>query len=107
MILDNLDEIESVFEYIQDKKTLLVPITINSTTHSSINQISCIYIYAEGDIEYIIPFRHTEQISSFSDYLQRFLDLTNIFVYDKKQWLQLGGNANVFDIKTLWCYTYN
>jgi len=107
MILDNIDEIESVFEYIQDKKTLLVPITINSTTHSSINQISCIYIYAEGDIEYIIPFRHTEQISSFTDYLQRFLDLTNIFVYDKKQWLQLGGNANVFDIKTLWWYTYN
>lgn len=107
MILDNIDEIESVFEYIQDKKTLLVPITINSTTHSSINQISCIYIYAEDNIEYIIPFQHTEQISSFTEYLQRFLDLTNIFVYDKKQWLQLGGNANVFDIKTLWWYTYN
>lgn len=107
MILDNLDEIESVFEYILDKKTLLVPITINPTTHSSINQICCIYIYSEDNIEYIIPFQHTEQISSFSEYLQRFLDLTNIFVYDKKQWLQLGGNANVFDIKTLWWYTYN
>ena len=107
MILDNLDEIDSVFEYIQDKKTLLVPITINPTVHSSINQICCIYIYTEDDVEYIIPFRHTEQIQSFTEHIQRFLSLSDIFVYDKKQWLQLGGNANVFDIKTLWWYTYN
>jgi len=28
-------------------------------------------------------------------------------VHDKKTWLQIGGNANVLDVKTLWWYTYN
>jgi hypothetical protein len=27
-------------------------------------------------------------------------------VYDKKAWLQIGGNGDVWDIKTLWWYTY-
>lgn len=107
MILDNLDEIDSVFEYIRDRKTLMVPITVNPNIHASINQICCMYLYTEDDIEYIIPFKHTEQIQSFSEHLQRFLNTSNVFVYDKKQWLQLGGNANVLDVKTLWWYTYN
>jgi hypothetical protein len=32
--------------------------------------------------------------------------LQNIFVHDKKRWLQTGGNNAVWDVKTLWWYTY-
>jgi hypothetical protein len=106
MLTDHTIEIDSVFEYIKGRKTLLVPITCNPTTHSSNNTISCIYIYTEDGVERIIPIRHTEQITSFSEHLHRFLELTDIFVLDKKQWIQLGGNSNVYDIRTLWWYTY-
>ena len=106
MLTDHTIEIDSVFEYIKGRKTLLVPITCNPTTHSSNNSISCIYIYTEDAVERIIPIRHTEQITSFSEHLHRFLELTDIFVLDKKQWIQLGGNSNVYDIRTLWWYTY-
>ena len=107
MILDHISEIDSVFEYIANRKTLLVPVLCNNFQHASINKLCCLYIYTEDDVERIIPFYHTEQLQSFSEHIQRFLDLENVFVYDKKQWLQLNGNGNVFDIKTLWWYTYN
>jgi hypothetical protein len=64
-------------------------------------------VYTEDQVERIVPIQHTEQITGFSEELQQFLDLTDIFVYDKKQWLQMGGNAAVWDVKTLWWYTYN
>jgi len=106
MVMDHTIEIDNVFEYIKDRKTLLVPVTCNPSLHSVNNSICCIYIYTEDDVERIIPIRHTEQITGFSEHLHRFLDLTDIFVLDKKQWIQLGGNNNVYDIKTLWWYTY-
>jgi hypothetical protein len=71
------------------------------------NPVCLLYVYTEDDVERIIPIRHTEQITGHTEHLQRFLDLPNIFVYDKKQWLQIGGNAAVWDVKTLWWYTYN
>ena len=106
MILDHAYEIDAVFDYIKDKKTLLVPILCSPTLHASINSVCAIYIYTQDDIERIIPIQHTEQLTGFTEHLQRFLQLENIFVHDKKAWLQIGGNANVLDIKTLWWYTY-
>jgi len=106
MILDHAYEIDAVFDYIKDKKTLLVPILCSPTLHASINSVCAIYIYTQDDIERIIPIQHTEQLTGFNEHLQRFLQLENIFVHDKKAWLQIGGNANVLDIKTLWWYTY-
>ncbi len=106
MILDHADEIDALFNYISDRKTLLVPILCSPTIHCSINPVCAIYVYTEDDVERIVPIRHTEQISSFSEHLKRFLDLENIFVHDKKTWLQIGGNGSVWDIKTLWWYTY-
>ena len=107
MILDHISDIDSIFEYIKDRKTLLVPILCNNYQHPTQTELCCIYIYTEDDVERLIPFRHTEQLTSFSEHVQRFLDLQNIFVHDKKTWLQIGGNANVLDVKTLWWYTYN
>ena len=107
MIVDTEDELNALFEYIQGRKTLLVPILADAQKHASINRISCIYIYTEDDVERIVPINHTEQVRPFQEHLQRFLDLTDIFVYDKKQWLQIGGNNDVWDVKTLWWYTYN
>lgn len=107
MIVDTKLELEALFQYIQNRKILLVPILADSQCHASVNNISCIYVYTEDQVERIVPIRHTEQITGFSEELQQFLDLTDIFVYDKKQWLQMGGNAAVWDVKTLWWYTYN
>jgi hypothetical protein len=107
MIVDTEDELNVLFEYIQGRKTLLVPVLADSQKHASINRVSCIYIYTEDDVERIVPINHTEQVRPFQEHLQRFLDLTDIFVYDKKQWLQIGGNGAVWDVKTLWWYTYN
>ena len=107
MILDHISDIDGIFEYIKDRKTLLVPILCNNYQHPTQTELCCIYIYTEDDVERLIPFRHTEQLTSFSEHVQRFLDLQNIFVHDKKTWLQIGGNANVLDVKTLWWYTYN
>ena len=107
MIVDTKLELEALFQYIQNRKILLVPILADSQCHASVNNISCIYVYTEDQVERIVPIRHTEQIIGFSEELQQFLDLTDIFVYDKKQWLQMGGNAAVWDVKTLWWYTYN
>ena len=106
MILDHTYEIDAVFEYMQDRKVMLVPILKNHVIHPAINSVCAIYIYTEDDVERIIPISHYEQLAGFQEHLQRFLDLENIFVHDKKTWLQIGGNANVFDIKTLWWYTY-
>jgi hypothetical protein len=107
MIVDTKLELDALFQYIQNRKILLVPILADSQCHASVNNISCIYVYTEDQVERIVPIRHTEQIHGFSEHLQRFLDLTDIFIYDKKQWLQMGGNAAVWDVKTLWWYTYN
>jgi len=107
MILDHISDIDSIFEYIKDRKTLIIPILCNNFQHPTQTELCCIYIYTEDDIERLITFRHTEQLTSFSEHIQQFLDLQNIFVHDKKTWLQIGGNANVLDVKTLWWYTYN
>jgi hypothetical protein len=106
MILDHTYEIDAIFEYMRDRKVMVIPILKNYVIHSSINSLCAIYIYTEDDVERLIPISHYEQLTGFGEHLQRFLDLENIFVHDKKAWLQIGGNANVFDIKTLWWYTY-
>jgi hypothetical protein len=54
----------------------------------------------------MIPIHHTEQLRGFSELVPEFLALQNIFVHDKKRWLQTGGNNAVWDVKTLWWYTY-
>jgi hypothetical protein len=106
MVVDSADELDSLFSYIHSRQCLIVPILTDAAKHASVNSLSCIYVYTEDGIERIVPIRHTEQIRSFSEHVQQFLDLTDIFVYDKKVWLQLGGNNQVYDIKTLWWYTY-
>ena len=107
MILDGIDEIDRVFERIRDKKTLLVPIYTDPHSHTAVNRICCIYVYTEDNYETIIPFHHSEQITGFSDHLTRFLNLDDIFIHDKKQWLISGGKNTTWDVKTLWWYTYN
>lgn len=107
MIVDTRDDLNALFGYIQNRKTLIVPVLADPQHHVVTNKITCIYVYTEDDVERIVPINHTEQIIGFSEDLQRFLDLRNVFVYDKKQWLQLGGNGDVWGIKTLWWYTYN
>lgn len=106
MILDHADEVEATLKYIENRKTLIVPVLCSPTLPAKLNPVCLLYVYTEDDVERIIPMRHTEQITGHTEHLQRFLDLPNIFVYDKKQWLQIGGNGNVWDIKTLWWYTY-
>ena len=106
MIVDLESDIDALFEYIRDRKTLCIPILADSVKHPSINNVCCVYVYTEDGVERIVPMHHTEQIRGFSEHLQRFLQLTDIFVYDKKQWLQIGGNSAVWDIKALWWYTY-
>ena len=106
MILDDADEIDTLFQCIENKRTLVIPILTNNFLHVSINQVCAIYIYTEDGVERIVPMRHTEQLTGFSEHLSRFLQLRDIFVYDKKQWLQIGGNDAVWDVKTLWWYTY-
>ena len=107
MILDHAYEIDAVFEYIRNRKTLLIPILCSPTLHPTNNPLCAIYVYTEDDVERLIPFRHTEQLQAFTEHVQRFLQLQDIFILDKKAWLQIGGNANVLDVKTLWWYTYN
>ena len=107
MILDHVYEIDAVFEYIRNRKTLLIPILCSPTLHPTNNPLCAIYVYTEDDVERLIPFRHTEQLEAFTEHVQRFLQLQDIFILDKKAWLQIGGNANVLDVKTLWWYTYN
>lgn len=106
MILDHDEEVTAILQDIQHKKTLLVPVFCNSQHHVSTSNLSAIYIYSENDIEVIIPIHHIEQIRGFREYIQDFLQLKDIFVHDKKKWLQIGGNDAVYDVKTLWWYTY-
>jgi len=107
MIVDDKEELDVIFDYMKDKTVLLVPILSDHKLHPIINNISCIYIYTEDGVERIIPMQHTEQIRGFKDQLARFLNLESIFVHDKKVWLQMGGNDAVYDVKSLWWYTYN
>lgn len=106
MIIDDIDELTILFENIKKETTLLVPILADRYDHPSINNISCIYVYVNGCSESIVPIHHTEQIHGFKEHLQQFLELESIFVHDKKLWLQMGGNNTVYDVKTLWWYTY-
>jgi hypothetical protein len=107
MIVDCIEDVLSTIKYIQGRKTLLVPIFCSPSLHASINPLCAIYIYTEDDIERLIPIRHTEQLRGFPEHVSAFLELENIFVHDKKQWLQIGGNGSVLDVKALWWYTYN
>ena len=107
MIVDNEEDVLSTLRYIQGRKTLLVPIFCSPTIHVAANTLCAVYIYTEDDLERIIPFRHSEQLRGFTEHVPKFLALENIFVHDKKQWLQTGGNAAVWDVKTLWWYTYS
>lgn len=107
MIVDSESELNTLFTYIKGRKTLLVPILADPLLHAAVNKVTCIYVYTEDAIERIVPIQHTEQLRGFTEHLQQFMDLTDIFVYDKKQWLQIGGNRAVWDVKTLWWYTYN
>ena len=83
MIIDDSNELDRLLENIHDKRALIVPILTDHQSHPSVNRISCLYVYT-----------------------QEFLDLKSIFVHDKKIWLQMGGNNDVYDLKTLWWYTY-
>ena len=66
MIVDTKLELDALFQYIQNRKILLVPILADSQCHASVNNISCIYVYTEDGVERIVPIRHTEQIQGFS-----------------------------------------
>jgi len=106
MIVDTIEEVQQTLQYIKDRKTLLVPIYCSPTNHPAVNRLCAIYIYTEDDVERMIPVYHTEQLRGFSELVPEFMALQNIFVHDKKRWLQTGGNNDVWDVKTLWWYTY-
>ena len=106
MIVDTIEEAQQTLQYIKDRKTLLVPIYCSPTNHPAVNRLCAIYIYTEDDVERMIPMYHTEQLRGFSELVPEFMALQNIFVHDKKRWLQTGGNNAVWDVKTLWWYTY-
>ena len=106
MIVDTESDLDALFRYIEGRKTLIVPVLADAQLHVAVNRITCIYVYTEDEVERIVPIQHAEQLRGFPQHVQRFLALTDIFVYDKKQWLQLGGNGAVWDVKTLWWYTY-
>jgi len=107
IIIDDSQELDSLLESIKDSEyVLVIPILMDHLLHSSINKISCIYIYSSNEIEFIIPIHHTEQLAGFRELLHKVLSLESIFVHDKKLWIQMGGNNNVYDVKTLWWYTY-
>jgi hypothetical protein len=106
MIVDTIEEVQQTLQYIKDRKTLLVPIYCSPTNHPAVNRLCAIYIYTEDDVERMIPVYHTEQLRGFSELVPEFMALQNIFVHDKKRWLQTGGNNAVWDVKTLWWYTY-
>jgi hypothetical protein len=105
MILDHEQDVVNLLERIAEFKTLIVPVLASPSIHASHNALIAIYIYNE-ETECIIPMRHTEQIRGFTELIPRFLALPDIFVHDKKQWLLIGGNDSVWDVKTLWWYTY-
>lgn len=107
MIVDTIEDARNTLNYVQDCKALLVPIFCSPTQHVAVNSLCAIYIYTEHGVERIVPFRHSEQLRGFTELVPEFLALENIFVHDKKQWLQTGGNAAVWDVKTLWWYTYS
>jgi hypothetical protein len=106
MIVDTIEDAQQTLRYIKDRKTLLVPIYCSPTIHPAVNRLCAIYIYTEDDVERMIPIHHTEQLRGFSELVPEFMALQNIFVHDKKRWLQTGGNNAVWDVKTLWWYTY-
>jgi len=106
MIVDTIEEAQQTLQYIKDRKTLLVPVYCSPILHPAVNRLCAIYIYTEDDVERMIPIHHTEQLRGFSELVPEFLALQNIFVHDKKRWLQTGGNNAVWDVKTLWWYTY-
>jgi len=106
MIVDTIEEAQQTLQYIKDRKTLLVPVYCSPIIHPAVNRLCAIYIYTEDDVERMIPIHHTEQLRGFSELVLEFLALQNIFVHDKKRWLQTEGNNAVWDVKTLWWYTY-
>ena len=107
MIVDYESDIKTCLSIIAENKTLIVPIYTNPTQHVCEQKVCALYVYCENESEWLIPIHHTEQIRGFAEYLNDFLKLDNIFIHDKKQWLQTGGNEAVWDVKTLWWYTYS
>jgi len=107
MIIDNIEELNALFRYMQDKKCLLIPILTDPNIPVSQNKISCLYVYTEDGVERLVPIHHSEQIRGFSEHISKFLQLDGIFIHDKKAWLQLGGNNESYDVKTLWWHTYH
>ncbi len=75
MIVDTISDLDALFSYIQDRKTLLVPVLADANLHAAVNKITCIYVYTEDGVERIVPIHHTEQITGFSEHLQRFYNL--------------------------------
>ena len=107
IIIDDPIELDSLLHDIEKEEyVLVVPILSDHQLHPICNKISCIYVYTSNELEFVIPIHHTEQITGFSEQLHRVFNLESIFVHDKKLWLQMGGNNNVYDVKTLWWYTY-
>ena len=107
MIVDYESDIKTCLSIIAENKTLIVPIYTNPTQHVCEQKVCALYVYCENESEWLIPIHHTEQIRGFAEYLNDFLKLDNIFIHDKKRWLQTGGNEAVWDVKTLWWYTYS
>ena len=108
IIIDDSKELDSLLQDIKKEEiVLVVPILTDHQLHPSINKISCIYVYSSNEHEFIVPIHHTEQILGFKEHLNELLQLESIFVHDKKLWLQMGGNNKVYDVKSLWWYTYN
>ena len=107
MIVDYESDVLTCLEVIKDNRTLIVPIYANPTQKAFEQKVCALYVYCEDDSEWLIRMHHTEQIRGFTQHLEQFLQLDDIFIHDKKRWLQTGGNEAVWDVKSLWWYTYS
>ena len=63
MIVDCINDIHGIIQYVTNKRALVIPIFVNPHDHVACNELCAIYIYTEDDIERLIPIRHTEQIT--------------------------------------------
>ena len=86
MIVESIEVFNHVRDMVRKEDSFWIPVYSDTYRHYQNNRISFIYIYCiESDLDYIIPFEHTDCVCLQTELIQELVSDASIFVLAKKR----------------------
>lgn len=104
VIVENDSEFDRLKELLVKTDSFWIPMYADVYRHYTHNSISFIYIYCiEHDLEYIVPFQHSDCLSIQKERLQELTSECDIYVLSKKRFAKFyAGKCYDADMVAWW-----